>query len=109
MALLHHRHSWWRKTSVLLLQHQPVSNNFKDAKQLECPFGLVRTLASCLKRAPYCTYKATYFHKNDGWKMGFAEKRRWGGSVFSCPQLRGVAKEILTGLGTSARDLTAFQ
>lgn len=46
--------------------------------------------------------------------MGFAEKGRWGwkgGSFFFffCPQLRGVAKEILTGLGTSARDLIAFQ
>lgn len=42
--------------------------------------------------------------------MGFFSKRGGGEEEEGfCPQLRDVAKEILTGLGTSARDLIAFQ
>ncbi len=52
----------------------------------------------------------TYFHKRDGCVRGFFFSLRGGGEEEGlCPQLRDVAKEILTGLGTSARDLIAFQ
>lgn len=54
----------------------------------------------------------TYFHKRDG-SVSFPPppsfSQRGGGEEGLCPQLRDVAKEILTGLGTSARDLIAFQ
>ncbi len=53
----------------------------------------------------------TYFHKRDG-SVRFLSPSfslRGGGEEGLCPQLRDVAKEILTGLGTSARDLIAFQ
>lgn len=39
----------------------------------------------------------------------FPLERGGGEEEGFCPQLRDVAKEILTGLGTSARDLIAFQ
>jgi len=51
----------------------------------------------------------TYFHQSDGCVRLSPPERGGGEEEGFCPQLRDVAKEILTGLGTSARDLIAFQ
>lgn len=58
----------------------------------------------------------TYFDKSDGCVRVFSlflslsfPERGGGEEEGLCPQLRDVAKEILTGLATSARDLIAFQ
>lgn len=76
----------------------------------------LRALAIWSGPGTYCSYKVikkllfynvTYFHRSDGCVRGL--ERGGGEEEGLCPQLRDVAKEILTGLGTSARDLIAFQ